>query len=106
MSEISFDDWFWNGSDPRPPFQLHSDTSLSAAKEIAPSAQNLRERVYDAIAKEPNGLTDSELEVITGLGGSTVRPRRVELARVGRIKKAGVRPTSSGRNAQVWVVNG
>jgi hypothetical protein len=105
MSDVSFDDWFWGGSDPRPPFQLHSATSLAAAKEITPNAANLREKVFAAISNSPVGMTDEEACAATGISGNTLRPRRVELQRAGRIVSAGTRPTSSGRKAVVWTVN-
>ena len=91
-------------ADPSPPFQLHSATSLAAAKEITPNVANLREKVFAAISNSPVGMTDLELEAETGMKGSTVRPRRIELQRAGRIVSAGTRPTSSGRKAVVWTV--
>jgi hypothetical protein len=85
------------------PWQIHSATSLQAAKSMKNQAENLREIVFTAIANEPLGLTDLELEEATGIKGSTVRPRRVELQRAGRIFSMGTRPTPSGRRATIWV---
>jgi len=49
------------------------------------------------------GLTDAEGIRATGIGGSTYRPRRVELARLDTIRPTGeIRRTQSGRRAVVW----
>lgn len=49
------------------------------------------------------GLTDDEIEVMTGYKGSAVRPRRIKLAQDGLIELAGfTRKTRSGRDAVVW----
>lgn len=86
-----------------PPVKSHSPTSIDAGLEIRPRASRLRELVYRAIAITPEGLTDAEIEYVTGLAGSTARPRRIELLREGRIRQEGTRPTPSGRSAAVWV---
>ena len=49
------------------------------------------------------GATDEELEALTGIGGSTLRPRRGELAREQLIEHTGTtRMTTSGLHATVW----
>jgi transcription initiation factor IIE alpha subunit len=88
------------------PFQAHSETSADAAQSMVPKAPNLRHVVYMAIYRATSfdgGLTDEEIVMRTGLNPSTVRPRRVELLRDGRIMAAGKRPTASGRMAMVWI---
>jgi predicted transcriptional regulator len=87
------------------PAQAHSDTSGAAAHAIDPYAVGLRAKVYGAIARTgAEGLTDLEIEAQTGLGGSTVRPRRVELVRLGLVHDSGrTRKTKSGREATVWI---
>lgn len=81
-------------------------TSAAAERSIIRAAPNLRRRVFDAIeAAGAAGLIAEEVEGATGLGGNTVRPRLMELAKEGRIMRAPrVRPTRSGRCAVVWVV--
>jgi hypothetical protein len=94
-----------------PPYVRHSVTSERAAEEIRPSAARLRARVLAAIkAAGAAGLTDEECQRITGLEGSTQRPRRGELAepKIGPalIRKANfTRQTSSGRSAVVWIAS-
>lgn len=82
-----------------------SATSEAAGRRIDPIAVGLRARVYQAIQDAgAEGATDHELEVRTGIGGSTCRPRRIELQRLGLIRDSGTtRPTPSGRVATVWV---
>lgn len=90
----------------RPPFtpwQIHSQTSQDAAFSVKPHAGKILSQVFEAIANSPSGLTALELEDVTGLKGSTIRPRLVELRHDRRIQEAGTRPTKSGRQAVVWV---
>jgi len=89
----------------RPPAQAHSETSQAAARAIDPYAVGLRAQVYFAIARAgADGLTDLEVEAKTGLAGSTVRPRRVELVRLGLVHDSGrTRKTKSGREATIWI---
>lgn len=87
------------------PFVSGSETSEEAAtrlsEEYLTAAQS---RVYAAIkGAGRNGLTDLEICEQTGMKGSTVRPRRGELAAGELIVPAGRRPTPSGANARVWV---
>lgn len=83
-----------------PPAQQHSLTSTSAAKSIAEHAPKMRERVYEEICKWPG--TDQELAHRLEMDENSVRPRRVELVKEGRIKKVSQRRTRSGRLAAVW----
>jgi len=54
--------------------------SRAAADRMAPHALTARERVYAAIREAgARGMTDLEIEAATGIKGSTVRPRRIEL---------------------------
>jgi hypothetical protein len=80
-----------------------SVTSRLAAAEIVPHAENLRARVLECLQQHPAGLTDEEIQQLTGIEGSTERPRRGELARAGKIVKTWqTRATKSGRLAAVW----
>jgi hypothetical protein len=83
-----------------PPYQVHNDESRSAAQSIAPAAGTLRARVLAVI--EAGACTDEEGMVISGIGPSTYRPRRVELWEAGLVRQAGTRATKSGRSAVVW----
>lgn len=88
------------------PYQRHSETSRQSAIEAVPGAKTQRMVILrlfrDAGAR---GLTDDEIEAITGYKGSAVRPRRIKLAQDGLIELAGfTRPTRSGRDAVVWKI--
>ncbi len=86
------------------PYVSGSSTSQQAAESIKPSASTLREQVLQAIrASELKGLTDAEGEALTGIDGSTYRPRRVSLHDDGLIIDLGERRrTASGRSSVVW----
>lgn len=83
-----------------------ADTSRAAARQIVPHLQALEEVVLAALRYAP--MTAGELELATGLAGSTVRPRLVALRakRADRdplVRDSGVRRrTRSGRLAVVW----
>jgi hypothetical protein len=80
-------------------------TSIAAADAIKPCADNLRKQVLDYIrAQGKTGATDDECQIALGMGGSTQRPRRVELFQQGKICMAPMmRKTRTGRMANVWV---
>lgn len=61
------------------PYQRHSRTSIMAAGRAAGGAETARERVFQAIAAAPNGITDMEIQEVLGMSGDTERPRRIEL---------------------------
>lgn len=83
------------------PAARESDTSLAAAASMVPRAGTLRERVYKALLRRP--MTDDEIGAELELGGNTVRPRRGELVKTGRVVDSGERrTTASGRAATVW----
>jgi len=88
---------------PFTPWQEHSQTSQEAAFAKKPTATAQRESVFKAICDSPCGLTDGEIQRLLGISGDSERPRRVELANDHRIREAGTRATSSGRQAVVWV---
>lgn len=87
----------------RPPVlaQVDSETSVDAAIANMPNRSGQRERVL-AYLQEWGPATDEQIQDALGLEGSTERPRRVELARAGLIKKSGVAQTRSGRRACLW----
>lgn len=98
------------GDEPTPtPPHNGTDTSREAAASLTPDTLREQHRkILRALYRAPDGLTDQELEILTGMGGSTVRPRRQELEREGwieqRVQGAGAvtRETASGRKAVVW----
>jgi hypothetical protein len=81
-------------------------TSIAAAKEIEPVAGKARAAVLDyLLSRGIEGATADEIEQATSYSGNTIRPRLVELKRIGSIEKSdATRPTRSGRKAAVWVV--
>lgn len=84
-----------------PPAARERTTSVVAAQRIGETAKTFRDQVHDAL--RAGAKTDEEICEATGLRGSTVRPRRLELLRDGLIEDSGhVRPTRSGRDAIVW----
>jgi len=89
----------------QPPAQAHSRTSVEAAKRISGKSQALRARVFAYIqAQGELGATDEEVQTALGMGGSTQRPRRVDLETAGMVRNSGrTRRTTSGRQAVVWV---
>ena len=96
--------WIEGGEHPTLPF-ADRQTSKEAAESMIGSASSLRRLVYDVI-KHLGGCTDDEIEVETGLSGSTVRPRRRELVLSGAIVESGERrKTRSGRTAAVHIIN-
>ena len=75
-------------------------TSLEASISISPNVNTLRAKVLEALRARP--MTDEEGAILLVMNPSTYRPRRVELAQLGLIKKAGVTKTAANRNAQIW----
>lgn len=88
-----------------PAHQRRSAASAAAAAGIRQDTARLRMEVYRHIRRRgKRGCTDEEGDEVLGLGGSTYRPRRVELVGMGWIEDSGrKRPTHSGRLATVWV---
>jgi transcription initiation factor IIE alpha subunit len=60
----------------------------------------MQRRVYEFLCRTPS--TDEEITNELEMNASTVRPRRIELARRGLIVEAGTRRTASGRMAVIW----
>lgn len=87
--------------EPMPPFQAHSATSYEAAVSVQSSAAQQRERVYRYIVA--NGpVTDEQVALGLELDGNSVRPRRRELQKAGRIVADGTGVTVRGRSAVRW----
>ena len=108
------------GSD-RPAPHSGGSTSAAAAREIRGEAKTQRRQVLAyLIGRGQDGATDEEMQRDLEMPGNTQRPRRSELEQL-RLIEAKVehgfandrhpegihsvtRMTSSGRQAQVWVV--
>jgi hypothetical protein len=76
-------------------------TSLEAYKVIRPEISHLQMVVLKAI-HDFGPCSDNEIEAITGLKGSTVRPRRIELLRLMMISDAGIAVQKNGRKNTLW----
>jgi len=81
----------------------YQQTTLEAYDAIIPRLSQLQSVVYCAILKASKGLTDNEICSYTGMNGSTVRPRRIELERMGLITIYGIKKGINGRNSIVWI---
>lgn len=87
-----------------PLFQRHSPTSSAAAMSVRPTSDAMRQRVLNAIRDAADGLTDEEGMEVTGLQGSTYRPRRIEAVMAHRVRDSGrTRPGRSGRQMTIWI---
>lgn len=86
------------------PFIKDSETSRDAAKALEADQNRLTDmhlrlmRAYKDAGKR--GLTDPEMQAKLVMNGSTQRPRRVELAQKGKIRKTGERRNGCA----VWVM--
>ena len=85
----------------RAPSVNGSATSAAAADSLTPKTLNaMQRRVYEFLCRTPS--TDEEIADVLAMNPSTVRPRRIELAKRGLIVEAGTRRTASGRMATIW----
>jgi hypothetical protein len=80
-------------------------TSRAAANEIEPVAGKARAAVLEyLLSRGMEGATADEIERGTSYSGNTIRPRLVELRRLGSVEKTdATRPTRSGRRSAVWM---
>src|SRR5262245_19727326 len=87
-----------------PPHEAASTSTAAAASMATPSGK-LRARVLSEIESAGGtGLTDDEIERLTGMRHQTASARRRELVLLGKVRSNGeTRATSSGRAAKVWV---
>lgn len=78
-------------------------TSLEAYDSVQEYAPLRKERCYQLIAAEEDGLTDDEVEVITGWLHQSASATRRSLVLDGRLLDSGKkRLTRTGRRAIVW----
>lgn len=80
-------------------------SSRAAANEIEPVAGKARAAVLDYLrSRDAAGATADEIEQDTCYSGYTIRPRLVELERLGRARKtSATRPARTDRKAVVWM---
>jgi hypothetical protein len=85
-----------------------SPTSRGAARQIAPHASTLRERLLQAFREAGvRGLTDEEGMRAAQIPPNNYRPRRLHLEEGGLIEATGLmRATASGDRARVYVLAG
>jgi hypothetical protein len=85
------------------PFQTHSLTSYEAALAMAGSSTSLKAKVMEwLIVHGP--ATDKQMQEGLNMGGSTQRPRRVELFQAGLIQEVDKVKQTNGRRATRWGV--
>ena len=86
-------------------------TSVRAAAAALPRTGTIRAEIVDLIGRSPAGLTDDDLERITGRSHQSVSAARNSLVRDGWLTPASgplgpvVRPTRFGNDATVWVLS-
>lgn len=92
------------GEQPYLPYARDSDTSRTAAMELAPVAGELCRRVL-AHVRQTGGSTVDEIEEALQMLHQTAGARMRDLVLKGYVKDGGERRnTRSGRKAVVWVV--
>lgn len=81
------------------------DTSIAAAKAIAPKLGQLQALALGAIrAAGPTGLTADELAARLGHDRWSIQPRTSELRHLGKIVDSGQRRKNcTGKSAIVWI---
>lgn len=86
---------------PTLPYQMRSLESRSAAASMSDHAPTLRSEVLQTV-RIFGPLTDNEIIQKIGGNASSIRPRRVELARMDLIFKCGTIVQANGRSAALW----
>ena len=77
-------------------------TSKAAAKAIKPKVPSLKETILFLLARNPSGLTGTEIAELSGKRLNSITPRFAELYRGSKIKSTAY---SSYRNGEtVWVL--
>lgn len=88
---------------PQSPGYKRRDTSKQAAEDMKPSAETLRQKVYDLLTRLE--LSADQAAYILEEDKLSIRPRCSELAKMGRIEDSGKRSLNkSGKKAVVWRV--
>lgn len=85
------------------PYVRGSSTSRAAAASLSQSKIERDRATILAFIAARGPVTDEEQQAGTGIGGNTQRPRRLELADAGLIKKAAEKKrTLAGNRAVAW----
>lgn len=85
----------------RAPYQAHSPTSKDAAGQIAPNLGRLQAEVLRTL-RVHGAMTDNELIAFLALSPSTIRPRRIELVKLGLVRQGGEKVAANGRRSALW----
>ncbi len=81
-------------------------TSKAAVARNADSIKGMQKAVYDAISRNPLGLTDFDLEDALGRSHQSVSAARNTLMNAGLVTDSGkTRPNARGNRCIVWVVS-
>jgi hypothetical protein len=82
------------------------DTSRDAASKAVPKSGTRRKEIFDLICDAPTGLTDDEIEILTGLTHQSASGSRNSLMCDGLIVDSGERRENRrGNSSIVWKVN-
>jgi len=82
------------------------DTSREAAKKAFPKSGTRRKEIFDLIAEREFGLTDDEIEFLTGYTHQSASGLRNSLMRIGLIVDSDMRRKNRrGNMSIVWKVN-
>jgi hypothetical protein len=82
------------------------DTSIEAARKAVLKSGTRRKEIFDLIAEREFGLTDDEIEVLTGLTHQSASGLRNSLMRDGLIVDSGERRKNRrGNSSIVWKAN-
>tara|TARA_Y100000310_G_scaffold67277_1_gene62596 strand:+ start:32079 stop:32588 length:510 start_codon:yes stop_codon:yes gene_type:complete len=87
---------------PHRPGHKRTDTSKTAADDMAPKAGTLRTATLDRLRRS-TGLTADEVALALDVDRLSIRPRLSELREMGLVEDSGRRaPNASGKTAIVW----
>lgn len=76
--------------------------SMFSKPKVRMPRKIFKERVFDEIKAKPG--TDDELSKRLRRAANSVRPRRIDLEREGRIRSVETRKLPNGRKAKIWEV--
>jgi len=79
-------------------------TSRQAARAAEGKFSELQRDVLRLHKRFPQGLTDLDLQALTGSGLSTYRTRRKELVEAGYLFDSGQRKAQEGSNRIIWML--
>jgi len=81
-----------------------TDTQRAAVRGMLPRSGSVQEKVLRVISSHPDGLTDHEIEKITGLSHQTASAARNSLMNKGFVRDSGIRRNNDNGNPSIaWV---